>query len=473
MKKTLFALMCLAVLIVAGTGLKAQEVTITLKPGWNWISYPNAEVMGIKAAFGDFEPSLGEIVKSKENGQSTWNNVLWLGALKNLVPGQGYMYYSSHAEVVNFVFAKPNSSEVTTLTPTDITAVSAVVGCDVTVEQGNHIFARGLCWGMEPNLTLDGDHIAGETVAGEQNFTLDGLTPNTTYYVRSYMVCDKGLVYGSELSFVTYREDTAPTGAINGLFTVNNQGNQVYFSQGNLQYIGSASSPYWQFAENQWEVLGTITGQNSNSHTVDRDLFGWGTSGWDCGNSCFNPWETYNSTGASYGPLGANNLTGSYANSDWGVYNSIANGGNQPGLWRTPTKDEWAYLFETRTTASGIRYAKATVNDVNGVILLPDDWNAACYDLNDTNTTTASFASNTISAAEWTVLEQYGAVFLPATGYRFGTMVSSMGNGYYWSSSFVNSSYAYGVYFPDSNLKPQDCSNRTYGRGIRLMYPVQ
>ena len=48
----------------------------------------------------------------------------------------------------------------------------------------------------------------------------------------------------------------APIGAINGKFTINANGNQVYFSQGNLQYIGSAATPYWKFAEKQWDYLG-------------------------------------------------------------------------------------------------------------------------------------------------------------------------------------------------------------------------
>ena len=102
------------------------------------------------------------------------------------------------------------------------------------------------------------------------------------------------------------------------------------------------------------------------------------------------------------------------------------------------------------------------MNDVNGVILLPDDWNVSYYDLNDTNTNIANYASNTISASEWDTLEQHGAVFLPAAGYRFGTSVRSVGvNGYYWSSSYVNSTYAYGVYITDPNLNPMDCSNRS------------
>jgi len=34
MKKTLIVIACLAAMLAAGTGLKAQEVTITLMPGW-------------------------------------------------------------------------------------------------------------------------------------------------------------------------------------------------------------------------------------------------------------------------------------------------------------------------------------------------------------------------------------------------------------------------------------------------------
>ena len=83
----------------------------------------------------------------------------------------------------------------------------------------------------------------------------------------------------------------APTGAINGLFSVSTS-KQVWFSQGNLQYIGSVGTPYWKFAENQWDYLGTTTGQNSSNHNVDRDLFGWGTSGWYNGNVYYMPFDT-------------------------------------------------------------------------------------------------------------------------------------------------------------------------------------
>ena len=90
-----------------------------------------------------------------------------------------------------------------TATPTDITATSAVVGGTVTVPEGSHVFLRGVCWGTESNPDIDGDHTTESTGIGSFSSTLEGLNPNTTYYVRAYAVTDNGLAYGEELYFTT------------------------------------------------------------------------------------------------------------------------------------------------------------------------------------------------------------------------------------------------------------------------------
>ena len=260
-----------------------------------------------------------------------------------------------------------------------------------------------------------------------------------------------------------------PEGAINGLFTINADGDQVYFSQGNLQYIGSASTPYWKFADHQWDVLGTTTGQNSNNQNVDRDLFGWGTSGYNHGANCYQPWSTStsNSDYYAYGSY-SYNLYDQTGQADWG-YNPISNGGNQANQWRTLTQPEWAYIFDTRTTSSGILYAKAKVNDVEGVILLPDDWNSDTYSLSNTNSSSASYSSNTITASQWSALEQAGAVFLPAAGYRTETWVANVGSyGGYWSASYSSSYGAGSFYFGFSDLYTDSSHRRYYGFSVRL-----
>ena len=133
---------------------------------------------------------------------------------------------------------------------------------------------------------------------------------------------------------------------------------------------------------------------------------------------------------------------------------------------------EWNYLFNTRTTTSGIRYAKATVNGKAGVILLPDDWSTSYYDLS----TTADYAANDITLADWTdKLEAHGAVFLPAAGYRNGAMVLSVGSlGLYWSSSPYTDDVdnAYCVYFYSSYLTPAANYTRRYLFSVRLVCDV-
>ena len=260
----------------------------------------------------------------------------------------------------------------------------------------------------------------------------------------------------------------------NHAFTVNSSGNQVLFSRGNLQYKGSASTPYWKFAVPQWDYLGTTTGQNSTNSDVDRDLFGWGTSGYDHGAVCYQPWST-SQTESDYYAYGSDsyNLYDQTGQADWG-YNAISNGGNTENLgWRTLTKDEWKYILNTRSTTSGIRYAKANVNNVNGVILLPDDWSSSYYTLNNTNSSDASFTSNTITALQWNTLEQHGVVFLPAADARIGTSDgNSFRYGYYWSASCKSGDMS-NVYFSDVALYPQDNRPCFIGLSVRLVVPVE
>ena len=294
-------------------------------------------------------------------------------------------------------------------------------------------------------------------------------------------------VTGNRTLVAKFTLDQHPTGAINGLFTINANGDQVFFSQGNLQY--KASTGTWRFAENHWDFVGGMTssGQhygnvgsgNSNNNISQTyngwiDLFSWGTSGWPTGaNRLYQPWQT--GSASLFGPPGENDLTGSYANSDWGVYNAISNGGNTTNTWRTLTggsDGEWKYIFESRSTASGIRYAKAQVNGVNGVILLPDDWNESFYPLYNTNMANASWSSNNISVSQWPTLEQYGAVFLPAAGYRDGTIfdVGNNGiNGYYWSASCCSSDCAKSTVFYRFSFEYSSCPWRNRGYSVRLV----
>lgn len=242
---------------------------------------------------------------------------------------------------------------------------------------------------------------------------------------------------------------TFSKGAINGVFSVAAD-KKVVFSKGNLQY--QASTKIWRFAEYQWDIVGEANKNISSNYRGWIDLFGWGTGD--------NPTCNF-SDGHDYVSF-----------NEWGN-NIISDGDNNK--WRTLTKDEWTYVFDKRYTSSGIRYVKAIVNKMNGVILLPDNWDASNYKLNYTNNNRESFFSNHISLSDWmSIFENNGAVFLPAAGSRGGSIYNNGGCNY-WSSTYDKGiDYdAYGIHIYNDFIIKDSWDSRSYGYSVRLVTDIE
>lgn len=182
-----------------------------------------------------------------------------------------------------------------------------------------------------------------------------------------------------------------PIGSKGGLFTINEAGTQVWFSQGNLQY--NASTSLWRFADNQYTTLPENAGG-----WIDR--FGWGT-----GNNPTLNSEDY----TDYGNF-----------VDWGV-NAISNGGNLGNIWHTLSTTEWAYLVEYRDNAES-KVGFASIGGNIGLVLLPDSWT-----LPD-GCTFAPYAYpvvlNEYTTTQWAAMEANGALFLPVGTYWSSTPLS-------------------------------------------------
>ena len=306
-----------------------------------------------------------------------------------------------------------------------------------------------------------------------------------------------------------------------GVFSVA-EGKTVSFAPGNLQFNavqgshlradGTKAKGTWRFAENQWDCVGADNTKIAENYDGWIDLFGWGTSGYD--NTAndylamfYQPWSTntkaltkiikdstlncdsYEITGEceweytyftsseednnryGYGPsfqgTADETLVDTSAYYDWGVYNAISNGGNQAGSWRTLTKAEWEYLFDTRKNAQFLR-SQATVNGVHGYVLLPDNFKKPS-DITWSHQT-KDWTTNTYSAEQWSALGALGAVFLPAAGIRDldGDVEYVGGIGYYWSSTLSGSGSARRLYF-DWSLVSMYGDDRCEGRSVRLV----
>lgn len=242
-------------------------------------------------------------------------------------------------------------------------------------------------------------------------------------------------------------------------------GNTVRFSRGNLQY--QASTDTWRFAEHQYDYIGDANRNASENYPGWIDLFGWGTSGWNSGQStCYQPWSTSTVHNDYYpGSSSTNTLTGVCANADWGVYNQISNGGNQVGMWRTLTKGEWEYMFNHRNNAAEKR-GVATVNGISGLVLLPDNWalpNGLSF-----NCGIGDYHTNIYTVDQWSQMESAGAVFLPAAGYRYSGVYGAGIGGLYWLSTYSYHCYAYYINFVNYDISSTS-DNRAYGLSVRLV----
>lgn len=321
------------------------------------------------------------------------------------------------------------------------------------------VFVMALCANAQTNqyFWYNGNLMMGNPIAQIDSVTFGEGEPADTLHILLPRTIIKEV---HDTVYITIHDTVCPNdvpeGALKGLFSVSAD-KKVRFSKGNLQY--QASTDTWRFAENQWDYVGNTTlgtvyendvkcnnALISSTYSGWIDLFGYSTS-----NTYFGV-----STSENYSDYSGNFV-------DWGS-NPISNGGNQTNIWRTFSKSEWEYLCSSRTDASR-KIAKATVNGVCGLIILPNEWN--CPSTLSFNADMSRWNANVYNCNEWKDMESAGAIFFPATGYRNGINIDEcQTDGHVWTSGI------YHIWFNQISMYPQ--SRDLYsGRSVRLVQDVE
>ena len=237
----------------------------------------------------------------------------------------------------------------------------------------------------------------------------------------------------------------------------------VNFSNGNLYFNGAE----WKLEANQWDFR-TYPNKNSringNSSSIGTPSKNWGLFGW---------------SGDTNGNYGRSTST------DNSLYaGSFKNWNTAPGLpsairaWNILSSAEWKYLLNIsdatshRTNASNLRKALtlnvgSSTSKAYGLVILPDG-----------TKNPATVFGNIKSTSD---LATYGAVFLPATGYRTGTTIHYAGIfGNFWSRSSNGTTNAYSMDFNNgtdgaapTTAMAMNTRDRYYGYAVRLVHNSQ
>ena len=262
-----------------------------------------------------------------------------------------------------------------------------------------------------------------------------------------------GLAALASVSMLTAACTSEEPGTLKGEFSISAT-QKVKFAQGNLKYDPATKT--YSFADNQWDV-------KSSTHYAFRPKAEDGVIdrvAWANPDDPYTPTETF---------------------TDWGQ-KAIVNGGNQPGMWRTLTADEWEYLILKRPNPTEL-FTFGVVGDVKGCILLPDAWQLP-KDMTmkfipaDSLTKSTAFRTkrtdptdysvlNTYTIEQWKTLEDAGALFLPYN------VISELGGKTYYSGEYWTTDDNYASIAPNEIWPKRGCTQSSFRMSVRLAKDVK
>jgi len=210
---------------------------------------------------------------------------------------------------------------LSTTVVTNLTQITAISGGNIIADGGATITARGVCWNTAENPTINDHKTTDGQGAGEFSSNINGLTPNTTYYVRAYATNSAGTGYGEAISVTTHNISfdsfTDPRDETD--YQTVTIGNQVWMAE-NLRYLPS--------------VVGPETGSQTNPQ-----YYVYGYDGTDDVNAA-KATANYTTYGVLY------NWPAAMAGSASSTANPSGIQGVCPAGWHLPSDAEWTQLTD-------------------------------------------------------------------------------------------------------------------------------
>ncbi|HET6560148.1 MAG TPA: FISUMP domain-containing protein [Prolixibacteraceae bacterium] len=188
--------------------------------------------------------------------------------------------------------------------PRNVGSTTALSGGTIVWEDGSAITGRGICWGTKQNPTIEDNKTANGKGPGNFESSLKGLLPNTSYYIRTYVIKSGRVIYGNLESFKTKDVLIDIDGNIYNTITI---GNQLWMAE-NLRTTRFVNG----------DLIGTTTPATLSIMNFPDPVYQW-------------PYNGLESNAAKYGRL-------------YTWYAVMDPRGLCPEGWHIPSDAEWTQL---------------------------------------------------------------------------------------------------------------------------------
>lgn len=309
----------------AGENLKSTS-------GWIGLNANGVDLYGFTALPAGFRTSLGGFYQKNTSAyfwttmdyKSTqgWRRKIDSDVINRYNANRNEAYsvrclYDSAASV-------PGHASVITDSVYNTNSSSTMVSCNAEYDGGTSIIDRGVCWSTSSNPDTNDVVCHNSLGTGQYLSYISGLSPNTSYYVRSYVINGLGVFYGNQIQFSTNSQTTfCPPGLVDydGIaYNIVQIGNQCWMKE-NLRTS--------HYSNGDVLVDGTNAGSTNNDYST-KYYFDYND---DPANSVFYG-KLYTWAAVMNGSSGSNTVPS-------GVQ------GVCPTGWHVPSDEEWKILEGT------------------------------------------------------------------------------------------------------------------------------